>query len=159
MLPAGLFGLVCVFLAITCKEKRGESMIISPLLVDDIGKMCLKICLSGFNFFTDRQSKLYLLQIAEHWIIRYLSEHFSHLLTRAVAFYQFPLSVEVFRTHLGSPRLWRLLMFPGTNMGTMDGIKISDKMLGYKEPNRLRCFAEVLPHLNSWMSYNWEGKE
>lgn len=50
-------------------------------------------------------------------------------------------------------------MFSGTNMGTMDGIIIFNKMLGFKEPNRLRHFAEVLSHLNPLMSYNWEERK
>jgi len=52
MLPTGFFGLVCIFLAITCKEGRGESANVCSLLVDGIAKMCLKIWLTGLDFFT-----------------------------------------------------------------------------------------------------------
>lgn len=43
-------GLVCVFLPITCKEGRGESVNICSLLVHDIVKICLKIWFTGLNF-------------------------------------------------------------------------------------------------------------
>lgn len=52
MLATGFLGLVCIFLAITHKEGGGESVNFCFLLVGDIAKMCLKIWLTGLNFFT-----------------------------------------------------------------------------------------------------------
>lgn len=56
LLPAGLLGLVCIFLAIIYKEERSESVIISPLLLSDVGKMCLKICLASISLLKDSLS-------------------------------------------------------------------------------------------------------